>query len=152
VGLDYGLKFSTEMTWKETRDLIAKQALGLQWSDESSSFFNSDIIVAGCAMDKESQSIFEEGFGFRPDLFVLFRYPSNRDYEKFARTMLQGTLLLLEHGRDGVLLFNGEIIVLQHLGGQLVFNADYRLYNGERWLKDNVPVPFELRPLPSPFL
>ncbi|WNG31021.1 hypothetical protein F0U62_48655 [Cystobacter fuscus] len=152
MGLDYSLKLSTEMTWAETRDLIAKQMQGLQWSTEHSSFFNSDIIIAGCAMDRESQSIFEEGFGFRPSLSVLFRHPSNRDYENFARTMIQGTFLLLEHGRDGVLLFNGEIIVLQRMRGQLVFNADYRLYKDERWLKANVPVPFERRPLPSPFL
>ncbi len=152
MGLDYSLKLSTEMTWAHALGLLTKQLQELQWSTEHSSLFSADIIITGAEMDEESRSIIEEGFAFRPNLYAVFRYPSNRDYEKFARTMLKATLLLLEHGRDGVLLFNGELIVLQRLGGQLVFNADYRLYKDERWLKENVPVPFERRPLSSPLL
>jgi hypothetical protein len=103
-------------------------------------------------LSSEGDSIIEENFGFRPGLSVGFRHPSNRDYENFVKTMLRGALPLLDQGRDGVLLFNGEIIVLQRMEGRLVFNADYRLYKDEHWLKDNVPVPFERRSLPSPLL
>jgi hypothetical protein len=94
----------------------------------------------------------EEGFGFRPNLIVLFRFPSNHDHDKFAQTMLQGALLLLDHGRDGVLLFNGEIIALQRFGGKLVLNADHHLWDDDEWLKSGGAVAFERRPLPSPLL
>ncbi|HLM42668.1 MAG TPA: SitI3 family protein, partial [Myxococcaceae bacterium] len=63
--------------------------------------------------------------------------------------MLQATLLL-EHAQDAVLLFNGEIIVLQRFGGKLVFNSEYHLWNDDDWLKSRLPLPFERRPLPSP--
>jgi hypothetical protein len=143
---------STGMVRTHALGLLAEHIQGLHWGEENAFLFGTDIIVTVIEPDREAQSIVEEGFGFRPSLSVGFRFPSNQDYEGFVQAMIRGALLLLEHGGDGVLLFNGEIIVLQRVGGQLVFNADYRLCGDERWLEDNVSVPFERRSLPSPFL
>ncbi len=132
--------------------MLAENIQGLQSSEEDAFLCGTDIIVAAGELDEQSRCIMEEGFGFRPNLIVLFRFPSNHDYTNFVQTMLQGTLLMLNHGQDGVLLFNGEIIVLQRIGGQLVFNADYLLHADERWLERIIPVPFVRRSLPSPFL
>jgi hypothetical protein len=152
VGLDYSLKLATDMNRVQALGLLEERIQGLQSSEEDAFLCGSDIIVAVVEMGRGSQSLMEEGFGFRPNLSVLFRFPSNHNYSNFVQTMLRGALLLLEHGRDGVLLFNGEIIVLQRIGGQLVFNADYRLHADERWVESMVPVPFVRRSLPSPFL
>ncbi len=152
MGLDYSLKLATDMNRAQAIGLLEQRIQGLQWSEENASLFGSDIIVTVVEMGRESQSIMEEGFGFRPDLSVVFRFPSNHDYDNFVQAMVQGALLLLSHGRDGVLLFNGEIIVLQRIGGQLVFNADYRLHADERRLESMVSEPFERRSLPSPLL
>lgn len=152
MGLDYVLDASTDMKRAQALDLLAGCIPELQWSEEHGSLYAPDIIITVLELSSEGDSIIEESFGFRPSLSVGFRYPSNRDYENFVKTMLRGALPLLDQGRDGVLLFNGEIIVLQRMEGRLVFNADYRLYKDEHWLKDNVPVPFERRPLPSPLL
>ena len=152
MGLDYSLKLSTTMKPAQAFGLLAEHFEELQWGDENAYLFGPDITITVVDMDKESRSIMEEGFGFRPDLSVGFRFPSNQDYEKFAQILLEGALLLLEHGQDGVLLFNGELIVLQRIWGQLVFNADYRIYDDEHWLEDRVSVPFERRSLPSPLL
>ncbi|KFA87882.1 SitI3 family protein [Archangium violaceum] len=152
MGLDYSLKLATDMTRANALDLLAKCIPELQWSKEHGSFYAPDIIITVLELSREGDSIIEENFGFRPDLSVGFRYPSNRDYETFVKMMLRGAVPLLDQGRDGVLLFNGEIIVVQRTGGRLVFNADYRLYRDEHWLKANVPVPFERRSLPSPLL
>jgi hypothetical protein len=65
--------------------------------------------------------------------------------------MLQATMLLLEHAQDAVLLFNGEIIVLQRLGGHLTFNSDHPMWE-EEWLRSWLPLPHERHPLPSPLL
>jgi hypothetical protein len=132
--------------------LLAENIQELKWTEGNAFLRSTDVIVAAGELDVESQSIMEEGFGFRPNLTVLFRFPSNHDYDNFVQTMLQGTLLMLSHGRDGVLLFNGEIIVLQRIGGQLVLNADYRLHANERWLERHIPMPFVRRSLPSPLL
>ncbi|HZI08510.1 MAG TPA: SitI3 family protein [Archangium sp.] len=152
MGLDYSLKLTTDMTRARALGLLAEQIPELQWSEENKSLYAPDIIITVLELSSEGDSIIEENFGFRPSLSVGFRYPSNRDYENFAKTMLRGALPLLAQGRDGVLLFNGEIIVLQRREGRLVFNADYRLYRDEHWLSANVPVPFERRSLPSPLL
>lgn len=152
MGLDYGLHLSTEMKGEQALDLIGKNIQGLEWDAEYTTFFNGDIIITGGAVGELSQSVMEEGFHFRPNLFMLFRHPSNRDREKFVRMLLRGALLLLEHAQDGVLLFNGETIVLQRLGGELLFNSGYRLYEDQQWIEANVPVPVTWRLLPSPFL
>ncbi|HEX5749902.1 MAG TPA: SitI3 family protein [Archangium sp.] len=152
MGLDYVLDVSTDMKRAQALSLLAERIPELQWSEEHGSFYAPDIIITVLELGREGDSIIEENFGFRPGLSVGFRYPSNRDYENFVKMMLRGALPLLEQGRDGVLLFNGEIIVVQRMGGRLVFNADYRLYDDEHWLKAHVPVPFERRSLPSPLL
>jgi hypothetical protein len=143
---------STGLDRAHALGLLAEHIQGLHWGEENAFLFGTDIIVTVIDLDGEARSIVEEGFGFRPSLSVGFRFPSNHDYERFAQAMLWGALLLLEHGGDGVLLFNGEIIVLRRIGEQLVFNADYKLYGDEHWLKGKVSVPFERRSLPSPFL
>ena len=152
MGLDYSLMLSTCLERARALGLIAEHIQGLQWGEENAFLFGTDIIVTVIEPDVEAQSIVEEGFGFRPSLSVGFRFPSNHDNERFAQAMLRGALLLLEHGGDGVLLFNGEIIVLRRIGEQLVFNADYKPYGDERWLKGKVSVPFERWSIPSPFL
>jgi hypothetical protein len=152
MGLDYGLHLATEMKREQALDLIGQHIQGLQWDAEHATFFNADIIITGGPMDELSQSIMEEGFHFRPNLFMLFRHPSNRDFEKFVRMLLRGALLLLEHGQDGVLLFSGETIVLQRLRGELLFNSGYILYEDQHWIEAHVPVPFAWRLLPSPLL
>ncbi|QRK11523.1 hypothetical protein JQX13_16475 [Archangium violaceum] len=40
-------------------------------------------------------------------------------------------------------LFNGENIVLQRLGGKLIFNADSSYWADENWLQSRLTVPFE---------
>ena len=92
-----------------------------------------------------------EGFGFTPTLLVGFRFHTNTDFAAFSEIMFQATMLLLEHAKDAVLLFNYEIIVLQRLSGKLVFNADYQMWDDD-WLKGRLPLAFERRPLPSPLL
>ena len=151
MGLDYSLQLSTDMDRAQPLGLLAENIQGLQSSEEDAFLCGTDIIVAAGELDEQSRCIMEEGFGFRPNLIVLFRFPSNHDSDKFAQTMLQGALLLLDHGRDGVLLFNGEIIVLQRLDGKLVFNADHHIWDDD-YLKGRLTVPFEFRSLPSPFL
>jgi hypothetical protein len=152
MGLDYSLYFSTKMKGEQTLDLIGQHIQGLEWDAQHVTFFNADIIITGGALEGMSQSIMEEGFHFRPNMIMLFRHPSNRDREKFVRMLLRGALLLLAHGQDGVLLFNGETIVLQRLGGELLFNSGYRIYEDQHWVEANVPVPITWRLLPSPLL
>lgn len=95
----------------------------------------------------------EEAFHFSPDLGVAFRLnPNSADYVEGRRVLLRVAMLLLEHSRDAVLLFNGEYIVLQRLGGQLVLNADYGDWADGFKLEPEIRLPHEIRSLPSPLL
>ncbi|WP_309897609.1 SitI3 family protein [Archangium sp.] len=115
----------------------------------------SNFRVEAGVVYASSRRLYEDAFHFVPTLGVEFRFmsyaDSDADYERFRQNMLQATLLLLEHAQDAVLLFNGETIVLQRFGGKLVFNSDYHIFEGDDWLRSRLSLPFDRRPLPSPW-
>ncbi|HYO51453.1 SitI3 family protein [Archangium sp.] len=151
MGLDYSLKLSTDMQPVQVLRLLAER-LGLKWWDDSH-LGGPAIWIGAIGVSDSGRLSIEEGFHFSPDVSVLFRLDSNSDeYEDGNRVMLRATLLLLEHDRDGVLLFNGERIILQRIAGQLVLNADYGNWTDGLRLEDEIRFPHEKRSLPSPWL
>ncbi|WP_257452646.1 SitI3 family protein [Archangium lipolyticum] len=151
MGLEYGLELSTDLGPTQALRLLAER-LGLPWGNERS-LRGSALWIDLSEPSNTGREIIEEGFHFRPDVLVIFRLDSNSDqYEEGHRVMLRATMLLLEHGRDGVLLFNGERIILQRLAGELVLNADYGNWTKGLQLENEIQLPHEKRPLPSPLL
>ena len=90
-------------------------------------------------------------FGFDPLVSVGFRFINTADHRSAREILLHATLTLLEHAGDAVLLFNGEVIVLQRIGGTLTVNQDYHLWESN-WLKERLPASVEFRSIPSPLL
>lgn len=126
--------------------------LPLTWNGKNSDYLLGPTIEIDISEPlKGWQKTITEGFGFTPTLSVGFRFKTNTDFDAFSEIMNQATMLLLEHARDAVLLFNYELIVLQRIGGKLVFNADYQMWDDDL-LKGRLTLPFERRPLPSPLL
>lgn len=151
MGLDYSLKLSTSRQPAELLRLMAER-LDLKSWDESH-LGGPALWIGATRISDSGRSTIEEGFHFSPDVSVLFRLDSNSDeYEEGYRVMLRATMLLLEHGQDGVLLFNGEHILLQRIAGQLVLNADSRNWTDGLRLENEIRLPHEKRSLPSPLL
>ncbi|PTL83157.1 SitI3 family protein [Vitiosangium sp. GDMCC 1.1324] len=151
MALEYTLELSTKSTPTQTMDALASNIKGLTWGKDMFVLFDPTSTICTTNSPEITQKVIGRGFGFIPDLSVEFRFISNSDYDRFKKTMLQATMLLLEHAQDAVLLFNGETIVLQRLDGQLAFNSGYHMWDDD-WLKSRLTVPFEWRPLPSPLL
>jgi hypothetical protein len=124
----------------------------LTWSQESRWLFDATTTISVIEVPTLGKQVIEEGFHFVPTISVGFRLDHEGDRERFREVLLQATLLLLEHAQDAVLLFNGERVILQYLGGKLAFDADAGLWRDVDWLKRKVQTPFELRSLPSPYL
>jgi len=151
MGSEYGLELSTDLKPKQVLCLLADR-LELKWVDGKSlrgpALWIDSREVTGIRCD-----IIKEGFHFRPDVLVVFRLnPNSDEYEEGNRLMLRATMALLEQSRDGVLLFNGEHIVLQRIGGQLMLNADYGGWTDGFCLENEVWLSHETRSLPSPLL
>lgn len=98
------------------------------------------------------QGVIEDSFHFTPTLWVGFRRLADADWDRFRDVLLDASLLLLDEAQDAVLLFNGERIEFQRLGGRLAFNAESGYWRDERWLRSRLTRPFDWRPLPSPLL
>ncbi|WP_309896389.1 SitI3 family protein [Archangium sp.] len=152
MALEYDINLVTDIDNKQALELLVSQIPGLVWGDDHSFLYGPTETVTASVTRASTRSLFEDTFRFVPTLRVGFRYVWNTDYDRFREIMLQATILLLERSQDAVLLFNGEIIVLQRFGGKLVLNSDYHIWEDDDWLKSRLPLPFERRPLPSPLL
>jgi len=159
MGLDYDLNLATSMDEKQVLETLVGRIPGLEWGNDKSFLVDPIATITPMVLHASSRRLYEDAFHFVPTLGVEFRFMSyadsdadhDADYDRFRQNMLQATLLLLEHARDAVLLFNGETIVLQRFGGKLVFNSDYHIFEGDDWLRGRLSFPFERRPLPSPW-
>ncbi|QRN95666.1 hypothetical protein JRI60_42535 [Archangium violaceum] len=151
MGLDNSLEISTDLSPEQALNLLADR-FGLKWGDDKH-LIGPSLWVSAIRPSLDGKSIIQEGFHFSPDLSVGFRLSTSEGaYEEGYRLMLRATMLLLEQGRDGVLLFNGEHITLQRIAGQLVLNADAGNWTDGLQLENEIRLPHEKRSLPSPLL
>jgi hypothetical protein len=151
MALEYELELSTRMTPIQAMEAMANHIKELAWGNDRFVLFDPTITICATHALNMTQKVIERGFGFIPNLSIELRFISNSNYDRFKKLLLQATMLLLEHAQEAVLLFNGEIIVLQRLGGQLTFNSDYHIWD-EDWLRSTLTILFEYRALPSPLL
>ena len=153
MATEYHFEISSDWTSEQAKRAFAKH---LDAELTPNGFVNKqDILISASDVPPGRRTeMAEREFHFTPTLLAIFRREYEADPAEFVRLMLRATMLLLEHGRDAVLLFNGEIIVFQRLGGKLVFNTDYQLQVGkdEALLREEVHIPYERRSLPSPLL
>jgi hypothetical protein len=151
MGADYSLELSTGMTPAEVLRLLVER-LGFAW-DGKQNLSGPALWVSAAATRQNRKQLIEEGFRFSPEVSVSLRVdPASPEYEEGHRALLRAAMLLIKHGRDGVLLFNGEQIILQSLGGVLVLNADQGGWTDGFMLEDEIQLPHEKRSLPSPLL
>jgi len=154
VATEYEFDMATDLKTSQALELLSRHigGLTLTWNGKNSDYLLGSTIEIDISEPlKVWQETITKGFGFTPTLSVGFRFKTNTDFDAFSEIMNRATTLLLEHARDAVLLFNYEIIVLQRIGGKLVFNADYQMWDDD-WLEGRLTLPFERRPLPSPLL
>ncbi|PTL85469.1 SitI3 family protein [Vitiosangium sp. GDMCC 1.1324] len=150
MAITYSLELATDMTSAQALRLIAEH-FGFKWSDDNH-LSGPSVSISAIEMTGSWREIMEEGFHFSPELSVGFRISNLGNHEEGTRFMLRATMLLLDRSRDGVLLCNGERIILQRLGGQLVLNEDEGCWTDGFRLENEIQLPHEKRSLPSPLL
>jgi hypothetical protein len=147
----YDLEISTDLTPAQVRALLALR-FKLKWWDETHLGGPATWISIG-GRDSLGQDIMEESFGFRPTVSISFDPDTFSDeHDEGLRLQIRAAIFLLDHCRDAMLLFNGEVIVLQRLGGKLILNEDWNIWTEDLMLEGEITVPHEIRPLPSPIL
>ncbi|WP_309894410.1 SitI3 family protein [Archangium sp.] len=151
MALEYALYLKTHLEPERALSILANRVAGVSWSDDGSFLIDTTVTMTVTEPLARTRSLLEEVFHFIPTLRLGFRFVNNTDHDRARHLMLQATLLMLEHAQDALLLFNGEIIVLQRFGGELVFNSEHETWD-DRWLRSRLAHPFEWRPLPSPLL
>ncbi|MGZ3458464.1 MAG: SitI3 family protein [Archangium sp.] len=153
MALDYDLHLSTSMKPAQALEKLASQLPGLSRRNEGrASLFDRSVQIVASEPLALTQSIIKDAFRFTPALSVGFRRLPNADWDGFRQVLLDASLLLLDDAQDTVLLFNGERIEFQTVGGQFVFNAESGYWRDKDWLRRRLTIPFERRPLPSPLL
>ena len=152
MALEYDLYLESGMTPRQAFEMLSNRIVGIAPSEDGFWLVNETATMTVAEVLASRRDVIGEAFRFLPAVRVGFRYVWDSDYDRFKEMMLQATLLLLEHAQDAVLLFNGEIIVLQRFGGRLVLNSEYHIWDDDDWLKSRFALPFERRSLPSPLM
>ncbi|HEX5748219.1 MAG TPA: SitI3 family protein [Archangium sp.] len=152
MAIEYDLHLSTQTKPRQALEELASQISGLTWSQDRTFLFDASAQISPSESRTLTQKIIKDAFHFTPTLRVGFRRLADADWDRFRDVLLDASLLLLDEAQDAVLLFNGERIEFQRLGGQLVFNAESGYWRDEGWLRSRLPRPFDWRPLSSPML
>jgi hypothetical protein len=155
MAIEYDLHLSTHLKPVQALEKLIRQIPELTWSDDRTFLVDTSAHISAAeshAIMPLIPSVIEDFFHFTPTLWVGFRRLSDADWDRFRQVLLDASLALLDEAKDAVLLFNGERIELQRLGGHLAFNAESGYWRDEGWLKSRLTIPFERRPLPSPLL
>lgn len=146
MALDYDLHMATALEPTQTLCLMLNK-FSLKWNIDNNWLVGAGVIVGAIKSTELNQSILEEEFcGFRPTVSVWFEI-DKFNYEEGMNTLRQATMEVLRQvPGDAVLLFNGETIVLQRLGGRLILNEGWEDWNADLLAK--VTLPYELRQIP----
>ena len=152
MALEYDLDLSTRLKPVHALEKLASQIPGLAWNGDRTFLFDQSVQIDATDSRALTQSIIKDAFHFTPTLMVGFRRSFDADWDRFRQVLLDASLLLLDEAQDAILLFNGERIELQRLGGQLAFNAESGYWHDKDWLKSRLTIPFDWRPLSSPLL
>lgn len=155
MAIEYDLHLSTHMKPAQALEKLIRQLPELTWSEDRTFLVDTSVHISAAephVIMPLIQGVIEDSFHFTPTLWIGFRRLADADWGRFRQVLLDATLALLDEAKDAVLLFNGERIELQRLGGQLSFNAESGYWRDDDWLKSRLTIPFERRPLPSPLL
>jgi len=152
LAIEFDLYLATHMKPVHALELLSNRFTGLSWSEDR--LFLGDEVVSICSGEvlKSRREALKEGYGFTPTLGIHFRRVFDAEHEQFYQFLMTATLVLLEYTQDAVLLFNGELTVMQRLGGRIAFNAEKNPGRDEAWLRSRFPLPFECRSLRSPLV
>ncbi len=149
MSLHYDLRIATDLAPKQTLELLAN-GLKLRWEEECR-LVDKGIVLGAMQERQSGQAIIQQAFGFKPTINVWFWLDPNQDYAQGKHSLLIAVIFLLRHlPGDAVLLFNGEIVRLQRINGQLIVNQDFSLWSASELAE--VELPFDCQPLPSPLL
>lgn len=152
MATEYDLNIATGLEPLQVTQIIANE-LGYKWGGQDH-VTTPTLFISATLKEKVSAEYFNKLFGFCPDVLVGFRLqPKSQDGERSGRQeMLRATMAMLHNeSGDGVLLLNGEHVLLQKIAGQLTLNSEWREWESYSLLPE-VTLPYEIRPLPSPLL
>jgi hypothetical protein len=155
MALEYDLHLSTHLKPTQALEKLIRQTPGLSWSEDRSFLIDTSAHISAAephAIMPLIQGVIEDSFHFTPTLWVGFRRLVDADWERFRQILLDASLTLLDESKEAVLIFNGERLELQRIGGQLSFNAESGYWSDKDWLKRRLTRSFEWGPLPSPLL
>lgn len=151
MALEYQLMFSTDSSVTSLLEAVPPR-FGLVWSADHTFLAGTGVQVSSIASSRSRQGTIEEGFGFRPEAQLFFRMASDPEARRVGyRTMIEVVVeVLRQESGQAVLLFNGEIILLQRLAEGLMLNGDWQPWQNESL--DLITLPYRMQSLPSPLL
>lgn len=153
MALEYDWYGDTDLDTATLRDFITTATGGEQHPDGTIFTPGMYVMARPVAGDEVDEAI--RLFGFDDRFAATFRFSSTADEETTNRAAARMAHTVIDfaaaHGGHGVLLFNGETVVLRYGDGEVVLNAGW-----EDWSDNDQTAPlldrFPSRVLPQPLL
>jgi len=138
MALEFDLSIDTELGPMEALSILS-EGLNLEWTQELR-LRGPAAIIGAFSKRPLGQSVIAEEFGFRPTIDVWFRISPKEEYQIGKNTVLRATVELLSKlSGDAVLLFNGEELVLQRIGMQLLIDKEWGVWHQESLAEITIP-------------
>jgi hypothetical protein len=149
MSINYSLAYKSNTTLLEAQNIL-KGDFNL---DQSESYLSLDkgLFISLTPSTARSRNFYSGYFGFEPDITVVFEIDKFGNQELLLRDMISMTSdILSKFAEDAVMLFNGEILILQKREGLLTLNAEWADWGGDMRLSQYIKMPHKLESLPSP--
>ena len=126
MAIEYTYYSAADLATDEVRSVVAAALAGVVTSDGT--IARDGLSATAYRVDPGEEATAPGLFGFHHRVTVRFRFSSTRrELEEHNTALMTGAVLSIfdRTGADSVLLFNGEEAILQSIGGEAVFAADW---------------------------
>jgi hypothetical protein len=153
MAIEYSLASEADVDTQDLQDFMVA-AIGGEKGPDGTVFRDGMYVMAHRLAEGEENSAMQL-FGIQHRVSATFRLANLADEatRNHNTALMVGAVLAFFHryaGR-GVLLFNGEVAILQRLTGEIVFDREW-----EDWFENDEVTPlldgYPIRPLPQPLL
>ncbi|MEV8504890.1 SitI3 family protein [Actinoplanes sp. NPDC051475] len=126
MATEYTYYSAADLTTEELRSVVVAALSGSISADGT--VVREGLSTSAHRVDRGDEAAAPQLFGFAHRVTCRFRFSATRpDLEEHNTALMVGAFLAIADrtGADSVLLFNGEEAVLQSVGGEAVFAADW---------------------------
>lgn len=147
MALEYKLDLATPL---EPPQLVAKlMAPPFGFEMRYGRLIAPGVVVLAASETDLGRSLVRDAYHIEPTAYIKFRLDKFEEWEAGLHKTIRTSIDLMGIANcDGVLLFNGETVILMRIGGRLILNENHDFWSDASRLSDVIE-PHSMQSIPS---